>query len=122
MNKTSLKILVAASAAALSFSAMAVDLGAKAGLGVNAQVPGVSVNAGANADANAQGNSDLKGKSSAAVKGAKSRGDELRSESGAFHSEAKGEVGKRTGQLDSSTGLNANADVKAKGKMKADRK
>ena len=67
-----------------------------------------------------------KGKSSAAVKGAKSQGDEMRSEAGALHSEAKGEVGKRTGQLESAADVKAKADVKADvkagGKLKADKK
>jgi len=68
----------------------------------------------------------LKGKSSAAVKGAKSQGDEMRSEAGALHSEAKGEVGKRTGQLESAADVKAKADVKADvkagGNLKADKK
>ncbi|HEX4857251.1 MAG TPA: hypothetical protein VFV28_10590 [Limnobacter sp.] len=126
MNKNSLKLMIASSMLACSASAMAVGLGAKTDLGVNAQVPGLSVNAGASADANAQSNADVKGKSSAAVKGAKSKGDEMRSEAGALHSEAKGEVGKRTGQLDTATNLNASADVKAdakaKGKVKGEKK
>lgn len=120
MNNTRLQALLAASILAMSTSAMAVDLGAKTGLGVNAQVPGVSLNAGVNADAKA--NADVKGKSTSAVKGAKSKGDELRSEAGAFHSEAKGEVGKRTGQLDSAASVNVNAEAKVKGKAKADKK
>ncbi|WP_334118659.1 hypothetical protein [Limnobacter sp.] len=111
MNKTTLKFAIATSALVFSASSMAVGLGVNAGVGVNAKVPGVSVDADAKADANA--NADLKGKSSAAVKGAKSQGDEMRNEAGALHSEAKGEAGKRTNQLKSATDVNANADVKA---------
>lgn len=124
MNKNTLKFAVLSSALMFSASAMAVGLGVNTGVGVKAEVPGVSLNADAKADANA--NADLKGKSSAAVKGAKSRGDEMRSEAGALHSEAKGEVGKRTGQLESAADVKAKADVKADvkagGKLKADKK
>lgn len=128
MKKTTFKLVVASSALMFSASAMAVGLGVNTGVGVKAEVPGVSLNADAKAkaDANANTNADLKGKSSAAVKGAKSQGDEMRSEAGALHSEAKGEVGKRTGQLESAADVKAkadvNADVKAGGKLKADKK
>lgn len=128
MNKNTLKFAVLSSALMFSASAMAVGLGVNTGVGVKAEVPGVSLNADAKAkaDANANANADLKGKSSAAVKGAKSQGDEMRSEAGALHSEAKGEVGKRTGQLESAAGVKAKADVKADvkagGNLKADKK
>lgn len=148
MNKTTLKFAIATSAIVFSASSMAVGLGVNAGVGVNAELPGVSLNkkvdakikaqadadAKANANANSNANSsansnldsDLKGKSSEAVKGAKSQGDEMRSEAGALHSEAKGEAGKRTNQLKSATDVDANADVKAQakasGKMKAEKK
>ena len=124
MNKTTLKFAFLSSALVFSASAMAVGLGVNAGAGVKAEVPGVSLNAGAKADAKADANADLKGKSSGAVKGAKSQGDAMRSEAGALHSEAKGDVGKRTGQLNSAAdaSANVNADVKASGKLKADKK
>lgn len=126
MNKNTLKFAVLSSALMFSASAMAVGLGVNTGVGVKAEVPGVSLNADAKAKADANANADLKGKSSAAVKGAKSQGDEMRSEAGALHSEAKGEVGKRTGQLESAADVKAKADlkadVKAGGKLKADKK
>ena len=113
MKKTTLKLAVITSTLMFSASAMAVGLGVNTGVGVNAEVPGVSLNADAKAkaDANANANADLKGKSSAAVKGAKSKGNEMRNEAGAMHSEAKGEVGKRTGQVESAADVKANADV-----------
>lgn len=130
MNKTTLKFAIATSAIVFSTASMAVGLGVNAGVGVNAELPGVSLNkkadakikaqadadAKANANANANANADLKGKSSEAVKGAKSQGDEMRSEAGALHSEVKGEAGKRTGQLESA------ADLKANGKVKVEKK
>lgn len=122
MNKTTLKFAIATSALVFSASSMAVGLGVNAGVGVNAKVPGVSVDADAKADAKADANADLKGKSSAAVKGAKSQGDEMRSEAGALHSEVKGEAGKRTNQLKSATDVNAKAEAKASGKTKAEKK
>ncbi|MBU1529679.1 MAG: hypothetical protein KJ798_06755 [Gammaproteobacteria bacterium] len=126
MNKATLKFAIATSALVFSASTMAVGLGVNAGVGVNAKMPGMSVDADAKADAKANANADLKGKSSAAVKGAKSQGDEMRNEAGALHSEVKGEAGKRTDQLKSASDVNANADVKAEakasGKMKAEKK
>ena len=124
MNKSTLKFVVIGGAFIFSTSAMAVGLGVNTGVGVKAEVPSVSLNADAKtkAEANANTNADLKGKSSAAVKGAKSKGDDMRSEAGALHSEAKGEVGKRTGQLEPDADLKAKADVNATGNLKADKK
>jgi hypothetical protein len=118
MNKNTLKFAVLSSALMFSASAMAVGLGVNTGVGVKAEVPGLSLNADAKAkaDANANTNANLKGKSSAAVKGARSQGDEMRSDAGVLHSEAKGEVGKRTGQLESTT------DVKLGAKAKVEKK
>ena len=93
---------------------------------INSQVKPFKATAFKNGDFVQVSDADLKGKSSAAVKGAKSQGDEMRSEAGALHSEAKGEVGKRTGQLESPADVKAKADVKADmkagGKLKADKK
>jgi hypothetical protein len=120
MNKNTLKFAVLSSALMFSASTMAVGLGVNTGVGVKAEVPGVSLNADAKAKADANANAN------AAVKGAKSQGDEMRSDAGALHSEAKGEVGKRTGQLESAGDVKAKADmkadVKAGGKLKADKK
>lgn len=128
MNKTTFKFAIVSSALVFSASAMAVGLGVNAGAGVKADVPGVSVNAGAKADANTNADTDLKGKSGAAVKGAKSQGDATRNEAGTFHSEAKGEVGQRTGQVKVPVDPNAKAkgdatvNTNANGKLKADKK
>ncbi|HEX4842714.1 MAG TPA: hypothetical protein VFV57_03525 [Limnobacter sp.] len=117
MIKSPLKFASIFSMLAFSTSAFAVGLGVNTGVGVQANVPGVSLEAGAKADAKADAKTnagaEVKGKSGAAVKGAKSQGDAMRSEAGQLHSEIKGEA-KSKAQTD----VGVQADVKAKGQAK----
>ncbi|HEX4917902.1 MAG TPA: hypothetical protein VFV43_08405 [Limnobacter sp.] len=128
MIKSPLKFAAIASALVLSNSVFAVGLGVNTGVGVQANVPGVSLEAGAKADAKADAKTnagaEAKGKSGAAVKGAKSQGDAMRSDAGQLHSDIKGEAGQRTGQVKSSTegavGAAGGVAGNLKGKSKAE--
>lgn len=120
-----IKLLIAAGVFATSSAAMAVGLGVNTGVGVNVGVPGVGVNVDAKAkgDAKVDAGQEVKGKSEAAVKGAKSQGDAMRSDAGELHSTIKGEAGKANGNVDASADVKGGAKVNGKDKKaKADAK